>query len=471
MGDLLKKFEDIVNSYFKDDAVEKINDKLRLSRDEYHQWLDTVNKGHDEKRAELQKQFEQIRNLETQMSELGKRIKTFQPDRQNAVSVENYNRLVEEHNSLGKKHHALVKAYKDKEAAFNRGTGEVNKEIEQRKQQVELIQKGGQEEFEQYQNWLKNDGSGQLFVELNQHYALLVQKAKQSEKNRQRQEPDIGKVRELREIIGAHAKNEQDLIEDGALIVQVLLCGHEKSYMTIETGSNVVSLTPEMVKILQIEEHVGEEIEIVLPDRIKIKAPQLLIPSISYESHEAKFVKAVVLKQNIPGVDGGLGLSFLKRFNFRIEGKNPKKLILQQEAKSQLNGGFDIFISYKTSDLNFAQKVYDLLLQSGYKSFLADISLKGLPTNEFDKEIDKALESVKHFIVVCSSPENVKSGWVEREWRLFDALKMSDPKKGNIIPIRCGDMTIEGLPIALRRYQTVSMNELGWETTLLNYCR
>lgn len=471
MADVLKKFESIVNSYFKEDPVEKIDDKLRLSRDEYHQWLDTVNKEHDEKRAELQKQFEQIRQHETQMSELGKRIKTFQPDRQNAASVESYNRLVEEHNSLGKKHHTLVKVYKDKEAAFNRRTEEINKEIEARKQQVELAQKSGQEEFEQYQNWMKDDGPSQLFAELNQQYASLVQKAKQSEKNRQRLEPDVGKVRELREIIGTHTKNKYDLLEDGALIVQVLLCGNEKSYMTIETGSNVVSLTPEMVKILKIEEHVGEEIEIMLPDRIKIKAPQLLIPSISYESHEAKFVEAVVLKQNIPGVDGGLGLSFLKRFDYRIEGKKPKKLILQQEAKSQLASGFEVFISYKTSDLSFAKKIYDLLFQSGDKPFLADISLKGVPTTEFGKEIDKALELVKHFIVVCSSPENVKSGWVEREWRIFDSLKMSGQKQGNIIPVICGEMAIEGLPLALRRYQAVSMNEPSWETILLNYCR
>lgn len=471
MTDLLKKFEDIVNSYFKYDPVEKINDKLRLSRDEYHQWLDTVNKQHDEKRGSLQKQFEQIRNHEAQMSELGKRIKTFQLDRQNTVSVESYNRLVEEHNSLGKEHHALIKAYKDQEAAFNRRTEEINREIEARKQQVELARKTGQEEFEQYQHWTKDDGPGQVFAELNQHYASLIQKAKQSEKNRQKLEPDISKIRELREIIGAHTKNEQEFIKDGALIVQVLLCGNEKSYMTIETGSNVVSLTPEMVKILQIEEHVGEEIEIVLPDRIKIKAPQLLIPSISYENHEAKFVEAAVLKQAIPGVDGGLGLSFLKRFDFWIQGTNPKKLILQREAKSQLVGEFDVFISYKTSDLSFAQKIYHLLLQSGHKPFLADISLKGLLTTEFDKEIDKVLESVKHFIVVCSSPENVKSGWVEKEWRIFDSLKMSGQNKGNIIPVICGSMTIESLPIALRRYQTVSMNEPDWETTLLNFCR
>ena len=114
---------------------------------------------------------------------------------------------------------------------------------------MELARKTGQEEFEQYQHWTKDDGPGQVFAELNQHYASLIQKAKQSEKNRQKLEPDISKIRELREIIGAHTKNEQEFIKDGALIVQVLLCGNEKSYMTIETGSNVVSLTPEMVKI------------------------------------------------------------------------------------------------------------------------------------------------------------------------------------------------------------------------------
>ena len=471
MADVLKELEEIVNTCFREDPIEKINMNLRGSVDEYNHWLARINREYDEKKAELQREFEQIRSLETQLFELEKGIKALQPKLQDFSSVESHNKLVEEHNSLSERYNRLVRVYEERKTVFNRGTEETNKEIETRRQKLDLIQKAGKEEIEHYLNWLKEQGPERVFLEINQLYFSRIQKSNQSEKNKRRFEHQIDKIRNLREIIGKHAKNNQELLENGALIVQVELCGVEKSYMAIETGASVVSLTPEMVKILQIEDHVGEEVDVILAGGIRIKAPQLLIPSISYDGHEAKFVKAVILKPTVTGIDGSLGISFLNRFDYKIEGKNPRTLILQQNIRRESNNKFEIFISYKTSDITFARKIYLFLSQSGHMPFFADVSLKGLTTTEFDKEIDKALESARHFVLVCSSPENVKSGWVEREWRLFDHLKMSGQKKGNIIPVICGTMTIESLPIALRRYQTLSMNDPGWESSLLNYCR
>jgi hypothetical protein len=63
----------------------------------------------------------------------------------------------------------------------------------------------------------------------------------------------------------------------------------------------------------------------------------------------------------------------------------------------------------------------------------------------------------------------VVASWVEAEWRLFDGMKRSGKKKGNIIPILCVDMRLEDFPMALGRYQAVSLNSPDWKNTLLIY--
>lgn len=93
----------------------------------------------------------------------------------------------------------------------------------------------------------------------------------------------------------------------------------------------------------------------------------------------------------------------------------------------------------------------------GIPAFLAEISLPQLGSCDYMKEIDKALEAAKHMVVVGTSLENVMSGWVEAEWRLFINEKRSGRKSGNIVTVINGGLTAAQLPMSLRYFEVLDL--------------
>ncbi|MFO7613532.1 MAG: hypothetical protein R6W71_02730, partial [Bacteroidales bacterium] len=61
------------------------------------------------------------------------------------------------------------------------------------------------------------------------------------------------------------------------------------------------------------------------------------------------------------------------------------------------------------------------------------------------------------------------SSWVEAEWRMFEGLIRSGKKRGNILPVLCGTMKRDDLPLALRRYQSIMVNEPNWREVLIRF--
>jgi len=64
-------------------------------------------------------------------------------------------------------------------------------------------------------------------------------------------------------------------------------------------------------------------------------------------------------------------------------------------------------------------------------------------------------------IVVLSSAENVRAGWVESEWGAFVNEKRSGRKQGNVVSVLFGEVSIEELPLALRQYAVVKWDKQG----------
>lgn len=133
---------------------------------------------------------------------------------------------------------------------------------------------------------------------------------------------------------------------------------------------------------------------------------------------------------------------------------------LQKEGQSTRHEGLDIFISHKSEDYSLAKKVYDFLSSKGLSVFLSEISIPALSNSEYSDEIDNALEQTKNMIVIATSRENVNSAWVKSEWQTFVNEKRSGRKDGNIVTLIDGGMEILELPIRLRQYQVLSIQEL-----------
>lgn len=116
-----------------------------------------------------------------------------------------------------------------------------------------------------------------------------------------------------------------------------------------------------------------------------------------------------------------------------------------------------VFLSHNHKDYELAKRIYDHVSQLGSNAFLSEVSLPELGSCDYMQEIDKALELAEHMVVAGTSIENIMSGWVEAEWRLFINEKRSGRKSGNIITVIDSGLGLGELPMSLRYYEVIDL--------------
>jgi hypothetical protein len=89
------------------------------------------------------------------------------------------------------------------------------------------------------------------------------------------------------------------------------------------------------------------------------------------------------------------------------------------EPTAAAPAGPRVFISAKSADYEQAARVYDFLVAARVPVFFSRESLPGLGSSDYRREIDRALDSAQHMVVVTSSTDNVQASWVEAEWGFF----------------------------------------------------
>ena len=130
---------------------------------------------------------------------------------------------------------------------------------------------------------------------------------------------------------------------------------------------------------------------------------------------------------------------------------------------------FDIFISYKETDINgtrtkdsiAAQDLYEKLTAEGYKVFFSRITLEDKIGTEYEPYIYAALASSNVMITVCSSKENIESVWVKNEWSRFLGFAAKDSAK-TLIPLYF-DMDKAELPEDFAYLPAYNMKLPGFE--------
>ena len=138
-------------------------------------------------------------------------------------------------------------------------------------------------------------------------------------------------------------------------------------------------------------------------------------------------------------------------------------------AVSRKEKPFDIFISYKETDLNGArtkdsiasQDLYEKLTAEGYKVFFSRITLEDKIGTEYEPYIYAALASSKVMITVCSSKENIDAVWVKNEWSRFLSFASKDSAK-TLIPLYF-DMDKSELPDDFAHMPSYDMKIDGFE--------
>jgi len=115
-------------------------------------------------------------------------------------------------------------------------------------------------------------------------------------------------------------------------MVKATLNGKVEVQFHLDTGASIVMLRR------SVAEKLGMNLSRVVPDMqaqiangSKVNAKRIILESVKVENSEAKNVDAAILLDEAGdiGSDGLLGMSFLKRFNFKVDQKE-KKLILEK---------------------------------------------------------------------------------------------------------------------------------------------
>jgi hypothetical protein len=116
---------------------------------------------------------------------------------------------------------------------------------------------------------------------------------------------------------------------------------------------------------------------------------------------------------------------------------------------------YDIFISHKSKDFEYAKTLYDFLVAHGLSVFLSEVCLPKLGSADYMKRIDEALDRCRHMVLIATTVEHILSSWVEAEWRVFINEKRGGRKAGNFVTVVVGITDFSTLPISLRYYQVI----------------
>lgn len=127
---------------------------------------------------------------------------------------------------------------------------------------------------------------------------------------------------------------------------------------------------------------------------------------------------------------------------------------------------YDVFISSKSEDYEYAREIYTFLVDNGISVFFAVEELKNNGSSEYSESIDQAIDASTHMIVFASKIDYINSTWVKSEWRAFTNEIRSGRKGGNIITI-LKDIQANSLPLVLRNYQSFSYT--NYQKSILSY--
>ena len=455
----LTELEERLDRYILRDAVRQYNADVEA----FNEWIAQSQGRLEESAAELEREHEALDELRSDIEGLGE---AFERERakeggSNAAEIES---LRSANDGAVTEHNERVRAFEERQSTYNDLIAEHNAQSDRYSE--ELTRARG--EADEYQTWHAGDAMARFSAVVGELYASICVEYRRAA-GRTELSALIDRARRIRRVLGERAIRINQDQDNGLLIVEADLGESEPCWMIVDNAASTAAITPEMVDVLDIGEFVGSEVEISLPGAITIRAPSCILPKVTVEGHEAEFVTAVVLEESHPGIDGSIGLSFLNRFDFRIEKGNPQRLTLEKVDWAAGERLYDVFICHNSLDYACSKMVYDHLVESDYHPFLSEISLREAGTPEIHRSIEAALAQARHIVVVASEAGRIQSQWVEAEWRLFLHLKLSGKKDGNLLNVMCEEMTAGALPPMLGMHQAIATSDPDWKDALVSF--
>jgi len=323
----LDTIEKTMDRFYRVDPVDKANATIGRLVDEHNAWVKAANAEQEAQREAFNQRLARVNGIRERIVELDKRLAASTPNPTDKAGVEAYNALVGVRNSLFAEYEELGKLYEADVKAANAAVERAKQEQADRQARLEAAKADAQAEIDAYRKWVGSDEGSAFAMQVNRLYAELHQ-ARRRVGAHLELDACIDRVRAARHDLGVAAAKRQAESGGQLIVVPATLCRREECFLIVDTGATCVAVSPTLVEVLGLSDAVGDEVQVSLAGGVKIWARKLLLPQVSVFGREASDVQAVVLKESEPGIDGLLGLSFLNRFNYRIDETQDPKLVL-----------------------------------------------------------------------------------------------------------------------------------------------
>jgi clan AA aspartic protease (TIGR02281 family) len=322
----LQHIEALMDRYYRGKPIERARAVLNRSIQEHNQWVESARAELRATVAKLNEQVETIQELDKLTDDMDRRLAET-PDRADQPAVDAYNALADDRNARVREYNLLIESHKRQEKEYRESRERHEREAETRKAEVEAQQAKFEQRIEEHKRWFKTGADVALFKAVNLSYAQVREGSGSAET------PELaktaGRLQAIRRELFEYTVASHQRAESGAVIVEATLCREQPCFLLVDTGAMDVTIPLSLVKVLGLSDRLGEEVTVKVAGGGKIRGRELIIPQLAVLGMEAEDVPAIVLDEFDAGVDGLLGLSYLKRFVVRIDQKHHDKITIE----------------------------------------------------------------------------------------------------------------------------------------------
>jgi clan AA aspartic protease (TIGR02281 family) len=122
-------------------------------------------------------------------------------------------------------------------------------------------------------------------------------------------------------------------IKGNNILVEVVINNSKKLFLIVDTGASQVVLSRKCAERLGLDWQSGIPVKVVLANGQQETGFQVMLKSVAVDKFKSNNVGAVIMKNPPgPGIDGLLGMSYLRNYLISIDGSN-KKLMMKEFKK------------------------------------------------------------------------------------------------------------------------------------------
>lgn len=122
--------------------------------------------------------------------------------------------------------------------------------------------------------------------------------------------------------------------------------------------------------------------------------------------------------------------------------------------------GFDVFISCKSQDYEYAREIYSYLKHNGLRPFLADMSIKEVGIDQYTALIGEVINVCQNMVVFATNVDYLQTPYVVAEWHAFiNDINTGHKPNAKIVTVLSPDVDIHSLPAWLRDKQCFTTND------------